>query len=149
MSSIYRRSCIASLDENDVRSTARSAVYGPGPVVAKDTRDWKLCRKAEPANVVLPATRRWASELPAGIEPLALQRRFPRIANRLANAWQDPSACRLIFEDLLVDRRPGRQGFPPDVLHDLLRLRAHFLGDDLPILPRDLRHWSARRMKRE
>lgn len=115
----------------------------------QDARDWKLCRKAEPANVLLPTTRRWANELPTGIEPQALLRRFPRIANRLANAWTDPSACRLIFEDLLVDRRPGRQGFPPDVLHDLLRLRAHFLGDDLPSPTRDLRHWSARRMKHE
>ena len=106
-----------------------------------------FCRKAEPANVLLPATRRWADELPDGMKPQALLRCFPRIANRLANARSDPSACRLIFDDLLVDRRPGRQGFPPDVLQDLLRLRAHVLGDGLPSPTRDQRYWSARRMK--
>ena len=109
--------------------------------------DWKLSRKAEPANVVLPATRRWANELPPGLEPHALLRRFPRIANRLAIAWKDRADCRVVFEDLLVDRRPGRQGFPADVLNDLLRLRAHALGEGVPAPKRDLRHWSARRMK--
>ena len=114
-----------------------------------DEREWKLVRKAQPANIVLPATRRWANALPPGLEPHALLCRFPRIANRIANAWTDVSARRLIFEDLLVDRRPQRKGFPADVLHDLLRLRAHCAGEALPKAEPYGRHWSARRMSFE
>ena len=111
-----------------------------------DDRDWSIHRKAQPANIVLPATRRWASELPWGLEPQALLRQFPRIANRIANAWNDASACRMIFEDLLVNRRPQRKGFSPDVVQELLRLRAHFTGDALPSPTPSARYWSARRM---
>ena len=150
MSSIYRRDRITPLHENDVRRWGSlEAQRGPEPIVPADTRpaengDWKLSRKAQPANVVLPFTRRWVNDLPQHLEPQALLRLFPRIANRLANAWGDADACRMIFDELLADKRPGRRGFPPEVVSDLVRLRAHFLGDELPNPALRIRHWIGR-----
>jgi hypothetical protein len=34
---------------------------------------------------------------------------------------------REVFDDLLIDRRGGRQGFLADVLHDLQRLKAAYV----------------------
>jgi hypothetical protein len=129
MSSIYRGSSI--------------------PGTQQDECDWTRYRRAQPANIVLPATARWANALPPELRPQSMLGQFPRIANRIANAWDDPSAMRLVFEDLLVSRRASRRGFPPEVANELLRLRAHFAGDAPPPPPTTTRYWSARRMKAE
>jgi hypothetical protein len=86
-------------------------------------------RKAAPANQPFPATFKWIAGLPPEVRPLELLKRFPRIANMLAQAWSDPAAYREYMFDLLIDRRGGRQGFPQDVRSELLRLRTYF--DDL------------------
>jgi len=41
---------------------------------------------------------------------------------------QDPNAVQEVLDDVLIDRRGGRRGFPPPVQQELLRLRAFNLG---------------------
>lgn len=82
-------------------------------------------RRLQPLGEPLPATARWAANLPGNIQPLALLQQFPRIANALARVWQDDLDSRLYLDDLLIDRRGGRRGFPPDVHHDLMLLRDY------------------------
>lgn len=86
-------------------------------------RDPKWSRRAEPLNHPLPSTARWVESFPEAIQPVALLQRFPRIANLLARSWSDPAILRRHLQSLLVDQRPGRQGFPPDVYNELLTLR--------------------------
>lgn len=88
-----------------------------------EKRDPAWHRRREPFNQPLPATRRWVEAFPEAIRPNALLERFPRIANALARAWSDREQLRLELDALLVDRRPGRRGFPPDVYNELLTLR--------------------------
>jgi hypothetical protein len=52
-----------------------------------------------------------------------LLQRFPRIANKLARLWGDEKSITDYLDHLLIDRRGKRQGFPPDVLNELLNLR--------------------------
>jgi hypothetical protein len=80
-------------------------------------------RRAQPLNRPLPATLEWVASLPTEVRPLVLLHRFPRIANRLAQSWSDNAALSEYFNELLIDRRGGRQGFPPDVRHELSSLR--------------------------
>jgi hypothetical protein len=80
-------------------------------------------RRREPFNQPLPATLRWVESFPEAVRPLALLQQFPRIANALARAWGDGARLREELDGLLVDRRPGRRGFPPDVYNELLTLR--------------------------
>ena len=47
----------------------------------------------------------------------------------MAVLWDDPNSARRYLEDLLVDKRGNRQGFPLDVLRELLVLRNYY--DDL------------------
>ena len=57
--------------------------------------------------------------------PAALEARYARIFNRIMELWGTADAEEY-FGDLMVDKRGGRQGFPPDVLNDILTLaRIH------------------------
>ena len=80
-------------------------------------------RKARPLETLLPRTGAWIATLPADSQPLALAKQFARVANHLCAIWHHPNECRQYFDDLLIDRRGGRKGFPADVMNDLLRLR--------------------------
>ena len=82
-------------------------------------------RRAVPLDRALPATLRWIVSLPGTVQPLALLQQFPRIANRLAQAWHDEVALAECFDDLLIDHRGGRQGFPPAVRRELSLLHEY------------------------
>jgi len=55
-----------------------------------------------------------------------LREQFPRIHRQLAAVWGS-SAGECYLDELIVDRRGNRSGFPPPVMHALLILqRVHF-----------------------
>jgi hypothetical protein len=68
-------------------------------------------------------TRGWLRRLPSGRRPLHLCERFPRVANRIAWCWADAALADQVLDDLLTDRRGGREGFPRAVVVELRRLR--------------------------
>jgi hypothetical protein len=68
-------------------------------------------------------TRQWLRRLPAGRRPLHLCTQFPRVANRIAWCWRDTTLTNQVLDDLLIDRRGGRAGFPRPVVIELRRLR--------------------------
>ncbi len=70
------------------------------------------------------AAHAWVRTLPAAMRPLELCNVYPRIANRLARCWDDIGQTHEVFNDLLVDRRGGRKGFPSPIASELLRLQA-------------------------
>jgi hypothetical protein len=82
-------------------------------------------RRAAPANTLFANTVHWILALPLAYRPLRLSRQFPRIANQLHLTWNDPASCRAYFEDLLLDRRGNRKGFPLDVLLELEELQSY------------------------
>jgi hypothetical protein len=93
-----------------------------GPEVSVDfTRQ----RRAAPVASLLPNTQRWLDALPSRVQPHALSKLYPRIANLIAAMWADTEALRGYFDELLADRRRGRKGFPPDVFNDLRVLRDY------------------------
>lgn len=51
----------------------------------------------------------------------ALEQQFPRIAMRLVELWHNQT-CGDYLRTLLMDERGDRQGFPPDVMNDLILL---------------------------
>src|SRR5690242_6266983 len=64
--------------------------------------------------------------LDAALLPIHLACRFPRIMNRIASLWRRPAHLDPYFDDLLTDKRGGRQGFPFEVARELLALREHY-----------------------
>lgn len=57
--------------------------------------------------------------------PHALEAQFARILDRIGELWGRPELS-AYFEDLLLDRRGGRQGFPDQVARDIFRLNATY-----------------------
>lgn len=57
--------------------------------------------------------------------PKTLETGYPRVFNEIINKWGSPD-MEAYLGDLMVDKRGGRQGFPPDVMNDILTLsRIH------------------------
>jgi hypothetical protein len=84
-------------------------------------------------NRLLSSTIDWLAALPPNVRPLALATKYPRVVNRIAQEWREPSAWRKDFDDLVYDKRGTRQGFPPDVYVELLSLRDYYYGYDLAL----------------
>ena len=93
--------------------------------------EWAPVRRAPRAcdQALTGTTRRWLRELPARRRPLRLCQLYPRVANRLAWAWRDAALGTQVLDDLLVDRRGGREGFPRTVQRELQRLQEFRGGD--------------------
>ena len=91
---------------------------------------WKRVRRqALPTDRALSGRAiDWLLGLPAGVRPQQLSSRFPRIANALAEVWDDPEECRTSLDKLLGDGRKGRKGFPPEVHHELVSLCEWMIG---------------------
>ena len=129
--SIYKHSD-RYFDDNDVRQWSNHRDPDPhepsgDSVVTPDSSvDWSLARKKNPVNYMLPMTIRWLETLPQEVRPTALVTKYPRIANVFALEWNNPTACRAFFAELLIDHRGTRKGFPADVHRDLITLRDHY-----------------------
>ena len=96
------------------------------PIKPEQFGDYRHLRKATPTKRVFPRTRLWAERLPSDVRPIALLRRYPRIANLIASVWGAPECLNTYMESLLTDQRGNRRGFPPDVLQDLVSLRRYY-----------------------
>ncbi len=68
-----------------------------------------------PVALSLEAAR-WLDELPGTVRPERTAARFPHIANNLCTRWPTPQACISYFDELVLDNRGGRAGFPPLIL---------------------------------
>ena len=134
--SIYRRT--EHFAPNDARVDQEPRAVGARSEPEQE-QDWAKRRKSEPTNGLLKPTFAWASTLPIEVQPRSLLFKFPRIANLLAAMWPDPNSFRRYIDDLLVDKRGNRQGFPVDVLRELFELRAHY--DE--IQPDTTRPWES------
>lgn len=130
MMSIYQPRFKRPINDDDVTQPGtRGSV--PKPVCKPPARHdwaqvWSHRRKVTPARNLLPVSIKWLTSLPKDVRPLALVAQYPRIANILALQWSKPTACRAYLEDLLVDRRGNRKGFPVDVHRELRALRDHY-----------------------
>ena len=107
---------------------------------------WRHVRR-EPRDcdgALTGTTRRWLRELPARRRPLRLCETHPRVANRIAWCWRDAILSDALLDDLLVDRRGGRQGFTPTVVRELQRLREFNAQQRIETAPEGLLAIAAR-----
>ena len=131
--SIYRKSLsqrYAEATRGDAAAETMTIPSVPQPPtkIRADNDEHKHLRKAAPANIPLPGTKRWIESLPPEVRPKELVNRYARIANLLAAAWDNPEYFDKYMESLLIDKRGGRKGFPPDVLVELKTLELYRLG---------------------
>ena len=86
---------------------------------------WQRVREQpRPQDLVLsPLAKAWCESLHQQHQPTQLCALFPRVANRLALCWNDSALASRILDDLVVDKRRNRAGFPPEVSQELIQLR--------------------------
>jgi len=89
------------------------------------SEEHKHLRSAAPADRPLPRTLKWATGLPPHVQPTALLRHYGRIANVIAATWNHPTSLRSYLDCLFSDNRGNRQGFPPEILGELLALKRY------------------------
>lgn len=58
--------------------------------------------------------------------PHKLEAGYARIVEKIADAWATPELAAKVFDDLLVDRRGGRQGFPPEIAREIYHLSVGY-----------------------
>jgi hypothetical protein len=98
------------------------------PAAPEASADFMRQRRAAPVAFLLPSTQKWLDAMPRRVQPHALCDYYPRVANFVAAMWGDTESLRAYFDELLVDRRIGRRGFPRDVFNDLRALRDYHAG---------------------
>lgn len=96
----------------------------------KDETDPILPSRPEAAGRQPLDTRaqRLVDSLPAAHRMPVLRRRYPHVINRLAAEWHLPRRAMRIFDDLLVDVRGSRGGFPFEAALELMQLREHYVS---------------------
>ena len=94
---------------------------------ARDSRSTAAPQQRRSGRVELEsAAAQWLASLPQRVQPRETARRFPHIVNKLANLWASPQSCRLYFDDLLMDQRGDRQGFPLGIASEIVGLKDHY-----------------------
>ena len=66
---------------------------------------------------------------------LELLLNYPHVLNRMAELWAHPRFMTQYFEELLLDSRGGRSGFPLEVIAELTRLRSYYQTRINPVKP--------------
>src|SRR6185369_3152248 len=79
-------------------------------------------RRAQAAETLSVEASRWRDELPPSVRPRLLPVEFPRIANALSRRWRTQAACLAYFDEVLIDKRGQRRGFPMAIV---LEIAAH------------------------
>jgi len=127
--SIYRRRSwndVEDINQPRARGETAAPAKAPSSDSSAGSHDWSKQRRAVPMERLLPASEKWLQLLPPDVFPAALAAQYPRLVNLIAVHWNDGSTYPAFFDELLVDRRGARQGFPAAVKHDLERLRAYW-----------------------
>lgn len=81
---------------------------------------------AEPIDV--RAQRLFAS-LPYAFRLSITRQHFPHVLNRIAAEWEVPRRFLALMDDLLIDRRGNREGFPFESVLELTNLREYYLNE--------------------
>ncbi len=68
----------------------------------------------------------WILYLPAAARPKVLGKQYPRIANALAAAWNQPEEFEAQLDELMRDNRGTRQGFPHEIAAELENLKRYY-----------------------
>ena len=103
---------------NVASASADASAALPAPVVLGHGPD------CEPLGI--QAQRLFAS-LPYAYRLSITRQRFPHVLNRIAAEWEVPRRFLELMDELLIDRRGNRQGFPFESVLELTNLREYYL----------------------
>ncbi len=115
---------------------ARAALRGPEGKSQEDSK-WAEQRKPPISSdlTLLVETSEWLTAMPEHVRPTHLPQAFPRVANKIFNAWKRPEACLKVFDELMMDSRGTRKGFPLEVAREITNLRVYYTTEVYKMKP--------------
>jgi hypothetical protein len=96
------------------------------PLETTHESSYLSARVAKPQDELLPQTVKWMESLGDDTRPKEIPTVYPRIANALCRLWNTPKACLTYLDELLIDRRGGRTGFPGGIVLEIASLKDHY-----------------------
>jgi len=72
------------------------------------------------------AAEGWLTNLPDDIRPNAVQEQYPRLVNKMASLWKHPDEFVEYLDELLVDKRGDRSGFPMKIALEIATIKDHY-----------------------
>ena len=108
---------------------ARKALEETGPAAYASPRkveNWEEKRSQAVPETLNDEATVWMADMPESVRPRQLALRYARLANRLCKVWTEPLKCERLLDDLMMDRRGGRKGFPLQVANELATLRDYY-----------------------
>jgi hypothetical protein len=114
-------------DFDDARRSLDELPAGVQAVQRLTPGYWEQRRRgALPSDRALTGTAMdWIVALPPPIRPHSTCEQFPRVANAIAESWEDVPLCTRVLDHMIHDYRGGRRGFPPTVQSELNSLYRH------------------------
>jgi hypothetical protein len=108
------------------RAVANRLPGGVEALLDRTPHGWEKVREPLTAEELKlkPTTVAWLRTLPKYALPVEAAMAFPRVVNRIADAWCDRDELDVVWESLLHDSRRHRRGFPVKVRTELETLRA-------------------------
>lgn len=85
-------------------------------------------RAGAPDQPLDPRAQQLLDSLPFGQRLPVSRLHYPHVVNRLAAEWHLPRRMLGVFDELLMDTRGARGGFPFEAALELMQLREHYLG---------------------
>ncbi|MCD6679844.1 MAG: hypothetical protein LT102_04175 [Burkholderiaceae bacterium] len=85
-------------------------------------------RPDAPGQTLDLRARQWLDSLPVDQRLPVLRRHYPHVVNRLAADWHRPRHMIGVFDELLMDTRGTRNGFPFEAALELMQLREHYVS---------------------
>jgi hypothetical protein len=90
-------------------------------------------RTSRPEDLALSEkATKWLESLSDDMRPETLAAQYPRITNLIAEQWRQPTKMDKFFDEVFVDSRGGRKGFPFGVLMELTTLKNYYYASVFP-----------------
>jgi hypothetical protein len=89
-------------------------------------------KRLAPRAVLDQRSKIIVESLPQSIRPNSIVEKFPHIMNLIAKSWHEPKEFVKTLDELLIDDRGSRVGFPFVVIVELTDLREHYFSTIRP-----------------
>ena len=93
--------------------------------VGSTADDLAARRRPQAPEQLAGETIEWLAALPANVRPRSLPIQFTRITNTLGRRWRTPTRCLAYLDDLLIDKRGNRRGFPLGIVLEIAALKNY------------------------
>lgn len=94
--------------------------------IAQQRQSTRSLSQQSHQNDAIPFANALIAKLPSDLSVVHLYADFPHVLNKIAMTWGDHESFYRLMDDLLIDKRGGRAGFPFASAIELSRLAEHY-----------------------